>query len=121
MSAHPYLDQALWYRFEMPAGTRMPTRPPGYEACGTTYTGWLASPMPPRGQGVTTSTVCFQNSHSYGNGCGYRKEIQTCTCSYDGGYTDTYLYRLVRPDHCDMAYCGTEEVLPPPPPSSAPQ
>ena len=115
---HHHYSAANWYRFTGSAGERMPTEPPGGDRCGTSYAGWLASPHPQVGDAPRVALVCYhRGSNINSNQCYYQNEIQTCACSYDGGLTTTFLYKLPRPYTCNSRYCGTSGPMPPPPPS----
>ena len=113
MSGHS-LSDALWYRFAGDAGDRMQSTAPGYQRCGTDRTGWLATPHPPLGSAPRESRVCFHYSTS--NYCYQSIIIKACACSYDGGATTTYMYKLPQPPDCNAAYCGTTAPAPPNPP-----
>ena len=117
MSSHSSLSQAQWYRFEAPAGTRMPTRRTTHRSCGTDRGGWLVTKHNGVGFGPKPGKVCFPYNDHYSYGCYYYTEIMTCSCSYDYGNTTTYLYKLPRPSGCNQAYCATDGPMPPPPPN----
>jgi len=126
MSSHSDVHQALWYRFEGEAGTHMPTTAPGHRRCGTAYPGWLRTGHPVLGGRPQQSQVCFSGSYTDPTSCSYSTTIHTCTCSYDGGATRVYLYKLPRPYTCNLRYCGTDDLAaftvpaPPHPPPSPP-
>ena len=88
MAPHATYASAHWFRFGGEAGSRMLSRPPGStQWCGTLYPGWLATPLGPRGWAPREAKVCFQYAaHLPCNGA---ISIQTCTCSYDGGATES--------------------------------
>lgn len=111
----------------------MVTRNPGQEKCGTKHSGWLASPVPHRGDPPTQGLVCFTKTNTpdvYSNGaCKYGNSFYTnihvCACSYDEGSTLQYLYKLpvATSGGLDAAYCGSDDVqspAPSPPPPSSP-
>ena len=114
------LTQAIWVRFVGAAGFRMPSEAPGYERCGSHYPGWMSTPHAPLGGHRRKARLCWQTSS--GSGCGWTQDIETCTCSYDGGDTSTYLYRIWRPPSSSATFCGTDEPFqsPPPVPPSVP-
>ena len=103
-----------------------PRAHPGPSA-GTDRPGWLKTGHPRRGFAAQRGIVCFQYSSTV---CYWQVSVETCVCSYDGGATDTYLYKLQRPNGCNSAYCGSDDPIelsrpmppapPPPPPSSPP-
>lgn len=97
--------------------------------CGTNYPGWLRLPdnvssvlTIPYGAPPVSATTCFasgaQRTYSPGWSCGvsgcsgtYTPEgwskpctsptpVKVCACSYDGGASTTYTYRLPRPPEC---------------------
>ena len=120
MAGAPTLDEASWYRFTGAAGDRMPSVAPGSRACGTDLTGWLATPHPSAGMPPTAGTVCFDRDEGPFQDCFLESHVQLCACSYDGGATTTYLYKLPAPPRCYAAYCGTDEPMPAPPPPAPP-
>ena len=107
MSSDGTLSTASWYRFDGAAGNRMSEYAPGYnQKCGTQTGGWLSTPHPSVGAGPTAGEVCWEHgSHE----CYWATKVEVCACSYDGGATLTYTYKLPRPASCDVpsAYCGT--------------
>ena len=115
MSAHDDVSTADWYRFGGLAGFRMASSPPGISRCGTKYTGWLSTPHPSVGDAPKPGTVCFDGSSAAN--C---VEVALCACSYDGGISATYTYKLPKPPTCDAAYCGTTEPMTSPPPPLLP-
>jgi hypothetical protein len=99
---------------------RMTTDPPGYQTCGTQYPGWLSTGHTSVGDAPTVGTVCWQSSS---NDCYRSTPLEVCACSYDGGVTRTFSYRLgmgLAGQPSIMAYCGTEDDLSPPRPPSPP-
>jgi len=102
------LDTVHWYKFEGPAGNRMPTSPTQRGQCGSDKTGWLASPMPALGDARRDGHVCFSDSvqpSSY-NDCPFRIPVELCTCSAPDGTGAVFMYKLPRPPRCDAVYCG---------------
>jgi hypothetical protein len=85
-----------WYR--LPAGSGLPTAPPGPGHCGTAYTGWLsgwptgaeglpernyATPAdgtlpPPVGSPPAAGVVCFDTGGA--NACSYPTHVQVVSC-----------------------------------------
>ena len=120
MGYHSNINQAWWYRFEKGAGTHMPTTPPTYYSCGTRYPAWTPTEHPPRGGMRRKGKACFVHGTSSSQGCSWSVDIEMCTCSYDGGETDTYMYRFYRSPGTNGAYCGTHDPFPQPPPSPPP-
>ena len=115
MSAHRDVSTADWYRFDGLAGSRMASQPPGPARCGTTFTGWLSTPHPSVGDAPKRGTVCFD-----GASAAHCVEVAVCACSYDGGNSATFTYKLPKPPFCDAAYCGTSDPMTPPPPPRLP-
>ena len=118
-------SNANWFHFYGDAGRRLPTAPPGFQRCGSQNTGWLATPHPPVGAAPRHGVVCFQTGPHSADTCGATASIEVCACSYDGGMSQTFTYRLVAPWACPAAYCATDVdnvFLPPPslPPSPPP-
>jgi len=107
------LAEAAWFQFSGAAGVRMPTEAPGYKRCGTEFPGWLSSAHPARGSFPVVGKVCFQNGV---NECFTQTQVEVCACSYDGGASTTYTYKLPQGPRCMSAYCGTSDGLQPPPP-----
>ena len=112
-------SQASWFEFAGDAGVRMQSEPPG-QMCGTQAAGWLSTPHPLMGEPPLRGTVCWDVDD---DACGMFSAVETCACSYDGGETLTYTYKLPRPASCDVpsAYCGTSSTTistasPPPSP-----
>merc|ERR1719424_2816241 len=99
----------------------MPINAPGSNKCGTQAAGWLSTPHPSVGDAPTPGMVCWDFNN---DACSSTTAMETCACSYDGGATLTYTYKLPRPSSCGTsAYCGTTTgLLPrsPPPPSPPP-
>eukprot|EP01048_Picozoa_sp_COSAG05_P012221 COSAG05_NODE_1207_length_5523_cov_32.104535_3_plen_230_part_00 len=105
-----------WYRFAGAGGDALPLTDPGYQHCGTEYTGWLsgwATPQggghPPRSysgagrypaaaEGVVESTVCFVD---YGDdySCNRHVQVGVVRC---GGFL---LWRLPDAPDCNLGYC----------------
>ena len=107
------LAEAAWYQLSGAAGVRMPTEAPGYKRCGTEFPGWLSSAHPAMGSFPVVGKVCFQNGI---NECFTQTQVEVCACSYDGGTSTTYSYKLPQAPRCMSAYCGTSDGLQPPPP-----
>merc|ERR1719506_2257386 len=106
MRGHTSLGSASWYYFSGAAGTRMADEHAASAngRCGTVNPGYLATPLPVVGEGVTEGTVCFYGSK--GAPCRESVSIEVCACSYDRGASTTIVYRLPQPPVCDAAYCG---------------
>ena len=98
----------------------MASTPPGDRACGTQNTGWLSTRHPAVGDEPMAGTVCFDADRAGFKDCFRQTEVLVCACSYDGGATTTYSYKLPAPPRCYSAYCGTDEPMEPPAPPSPP-
>ncbi|XP_036420917.1 uncharacterized protein LOC118804532 [Colossoma macropomum] len=74
--------------------------------CGTYYTLWLNGPHPQIQDGVVTRQVCGNG----GSDCCYiaSPSIQVKACP--GNY---YVYKLVSPSYCNMAYCTDVNTITP--------
>ena len=94
-----------WYRFQAPAGTKMPDDPPSLNGnrCGTTLAGWLKGGHPTKAGQVVSRTVCF----SYGGQKCYSpsqfsRSVKVTNC---GSY---YVYQLPRTRYAySLRYCAT--------------
>lgn len=86
-----------WYRFQGPAGDRMPDRCVLTKRCGTRYPGWLSGAHPTVAEGVVTRNVCYSGT---GNCCQMSNIIRVKNCS---GF---YVYELQRTPSCNRRYCG---------------
>jgi len=87
-----------WYRFQAPAGTKMPTSPPGEWHCGTHAAGWMQGSYPNVGEGAVDRQVCFQWDNKT---CWQTSAIKVLNCG------DYYLFKLPKPLSCSYRYCGT--------------
>ena len=97
-----------WYRFQAPAGTKMPDDSPSIDGkrCGTEFTGWLKGGHPTKAGQVVSRTVCF----SYGyEKCAFwsyhlSKSVKVTHC---GSY---FVYQLPSTSNkrkYNMRYCAT--------------
>ncbi|XP_035689701.1 uncharacterized protein LOC118424994 [Branchiostoma floridae] len=86
-----------WYRFTGPAGNLMPTASPGLNHCGTAVPVWLNGPHPTFPDGVVTRQAC---GFFFGEVCHYSWDIQVAACP--AGF---YVYYLMPPPQCNIAYC----------------
>ena len=130
-----------WFRFEGAAGTHLVSRDPrGYPdhpsnpvqnvqmRCGYARMVHLCDTQPVVGAEPTTKHACLTATYdaSYdGTRDGIdRWPIETCACSYDGGATTTYLYKLTAPPGIPgdrqtrtmFKFCGETRFLSDPPP-----
>ena len=87
-----------WYRFTMPAGTRIPESSPGKYHCGTLATGWLSGVHPTTPGASTNAKFCF----AWGNtDCSYSNQGKVTNC---GSY---FVYYLENTPNCALRYCAT--------------
>ena len=91
---------AAWYRFTMPAGTRIPESSPGKYHCGTRHTGWLSGVHPTTpGASNNNAKYCFDNGD--GNDCHWSTQGKVTNC---GSY---FVYYLENAPGCRYRYCAT--------------
>ena len=114
MAGDATLDDAAWYRFVAPTGDSKSSAllgaAPAARACGTDAPGWLASAHPVAGDPPAEGKVCFV----YGSSdCFWQKTVHMCACSFDGGATAVYTYKLPAPtDSGCLAYCSAGDAAP---------
>ena len=87
-----------WYRFSMPAGTRIPESSPGKYHCGTYVTGWLSGVHPTSPGASSNVKYCFTGSS---NDCRWSTQGKVTNC---GSY---FVYYLENTPTCDLRYCAT--------------
>ena len=94
-----------WYRFQAPAGTKMPDDAPSLDGkkCGTDLPGWLKGGHPTKAGQVVSRTVCFsyRNEKCY---WGFSKSVKVTHC---GSY---FVYQLPSTSNIskyNMRYCAT--------------
>lgn len=86
-----------WYRFNFPAGYKMPDSVVSKNYCGTHAPGWMVGGHPTKAQGVVLRKVCF---HWLSNHCLWSRYIRVRNC---GPY---YVYYLGPTPVCHLRYCG---------------
>ncbi|XP_036420945.1 uncharacterized protein LOC118804553 [Colossoma macropomum] len=74
--------------------------------CGTSYTLWLNGPHPQIEDGVVTRQLCGNGGYD----CYYYKSTTVQVKACPGNY---YVYELVRPNYCNMAYCTDSNTITP--------
>ena len=95
----PGWEGPAWYRFTMPAGTRIPESSPGQYHCGTAVTGWLSGVHPSSpGASNNTAKFCFAWN---GNDCPWSTQGKVTNC---GSY---FVYYLENGPYCRARYCAT--------------
>ena len=99
------LAAAGWFQFRGRAGVRMHSNAPEGGRCGAEAAGWMNGPHPRAGDKPLPSTACFAFGWS---DCLWSAEMLTCACSYDGGASTIYSYKLPMPpgDPTCVSYCG---------------
>ena len=94
----PGWEGPAWYRFTMPAGTRIPESSPGLNHCGTYATGWLSGVHPTTPGASRNVKYCF---HGYnGNDCWRSTPGKVTNC---GSY---FVYYLENSPQCSYRYCA---------------
>ena len=95
----PYWAGPAWYRFTMPAGTRIPESSPGEWHCGTWSTGWLSGVQPTSpGASRDNAKFCFPSGSK---DCRFSTQGKVTNC---GSY---FVYYLENTHSCRMRYCAT--------------
>ncbi|XP_066275735.1 sushi, nidogen and EGF-like domain-containing protein 1 isoform X1 [Branchiostoma lanceolatum] len=98
---HKHCDRGFngeWYRFQIPAGTSMPTHPPpSMNRCGTEAPMWMRGNHPTAADGEVTRQACalFDTDP-----CRWSTSIQVKSC---GSF---YVYKLPAAPACNLAYCA---------------
>ena len=87
-----------YYRFEEPAGKRMPEVSPGENHCGTDSPGWLNGKHPTELGLEVEMEACFDDNS---DACNLRSKITVTQCN---GF---YVYFLVERG-CYLRYCGSD-------------
>lgn len=100
------LNFAKWFQFRGAAGDRMRGTPPGKGRCGAEAAGWFNDTLPPAGAPPQRSKVCFAFGWS---DCLWSVDALSCACSFDGGSSTIYTYRLRTPPGAPTcaSYCGS--------------
>ena len=90
-----------WYRFTMPAGTRIPESSPGSWHCGTHQTGWLSGVHPTTPGASSNVKYCFTCCGNFlgNNDCQYSTQGKVTNC---GSF---FVYYLENGPHCQQRYC----------------
>ena len=98
-----------WYRFQAPAGNKMPDKPPNNlqgQRCGTAATGYLLGGHPTKAGQVVSRKVCFSFS---GQKClwkdrdSYKNPPVTVKVTHCGAF---FVYQLPYPPGCSGRYCA---------------
>ena len=99
--ASPGWRGPAWYRFTMPAGTRIPESSPAIEPgyhCGTVVPGWLSGKHPTSTAESVDVKYCFDYD---GDSCKWSTEGKITNC---GGF---FVYYLENTPLCALRYCAT--------------
>ena len=95
-----------WYRFQAPAGNKMPDKPPSLSGnkCGTYATGYLIGGHPTKAGQVVSRKVCFSWS---GQKC-YKDSVQSVTVkvTHCGAF---FVYQLPYAPLCNIRYCAEKK------------
>ena len=94
----PGWEGSAWYRFTMPAGTRIPESSPGLYHCGTIFTGWLSGVHPTSPGASINVKFCFTANT---NDCYSSTQGKVTNC---GSY---FVYYLENTRACQLRYCAT--------------
>ena len=95
------LNFPAWYRFTGGAGNQIATSCVPVYHCGTHAPGWMQGTHPSVAEGAVTRQVCY---HWSGSCCHWSNNITVRNCG------EFYVYRLERPPHCMLRYCGNSDV-----------
>ena len=92
-----------WYRFQAPAGNKMPDKPPNHghgERCGTTATTYLSGGHPTKAGQVVSRKVCFNYAGKY---CPLSRNVKVTHC---GAF---FVYQLPYAPGCNYRYCAEKK------------
>ncbi|XP_068585038.1 uromodulin-like [Cebidichthys violaceus] len=95
-----HIEWRGWYRFLLEqSSAHIPERCVGENKCGTTATMWITQPHPTQSGDIVNRTVC----NAWRNNCCFFSShvIHVKLCS-----GDYYVYKLVKPSACNLAYCA---------------
>lgn len=95
-----FIEEDKWYRFNSITGTTMPTKDPGVGSCGTYLALWFRGIHPKTDNVIVDATACAARPFRLPIGCGISYKIKVIKCG------TFYLYRLKKPDRCNVAYCA---------------
>ncbi|EDO33242.1 predicted protein [Nematostella vectensis] len=100
-----YLLQPGWYRFTSWVGGEIPTSAPAPNSCGTVAPIWMRVDRGthPDTIGVNVPATACVNLNNLANGC--YQSIDICLRKCTGDY---YVYYLLPPQGCSMAYCAEQ-------------
>lgn len=93
-----YELQTGWYRFVNEVGGKMPETKVGRGHCGTIAPIWMRGQHPSNAEGTVDRTACVNFKNLYGGCIPIPIKVKNCT--------DFFVYRLVAPYGCQMAYCA---------------
>ena len=92
--------QTGWYRFVNEVGGKMPETKEGLGRghCGTIAPIWMDGKHPSNAEGIVDRTACVKFNNPYRRCIPIPIKVKNCT--------DFFVYRLVAPYGCQMAYCA---------------
>ena len=90
--------QTGWYRFVNEVGGKMPETKVGRGHCGTIAPIWMRGQHPSNAEGIVDRTACVNVNSQQGGCIPISIKVKNCT--------DFFVYRLVAPYGCYMAYCA---------------
>ncbi|XP_074485039.1 uromodulin [Sebastes fasciatus] len=89
-----------WYRLLLGAtSAHIPERCVGENKCGTHATMWITQPHPTQSDEIVIRTVCNAWSGSCCSFSSHTIHVKLC-------YGNYYVYKLVKPSTCSLAYCA---------------
>ena len=97
-----------WYRFQAPAGNKLPDKPPSGYKCGTYATGYLTGGHPTKAGQVVSRKVCFSfGGHKcYWKASGYKNSPVTVKVTHCGTF---FVYQLPYAPGCHSRYCAEKK------------
>ena len=90
--------QTGWYRFVNEVGGKMPETKVGRGHCGTIAPIWMQGQHPSTAEGTVVRTGCVNFNNQSGGCIPIPIKVRNCN--------DFFVYRLVAPYGCHMAYCA---------------
>ena len=90
--------QTGWYRFVSKVGGKIPETKVGRGHCGTIAPIWMRDQHPSNAEGTVDRTACVNFNNQFGGCIPISIKVKNCT--------DFFVYRLVAPYGCQMAYCA---------------
>ncbi|XP_061578277.1 uromodulin-like [Cololabis saira] len=95
-----HVDWQGWYRlFLGQTSAQIPETCTGENRCGTAASMWITEPHPMLSNTIVTRTVCSSWSGSCCYFASHIIHVKLCYANY-------YVYKLVQPSTCSLAYCA---------------